>query len=322
MSGSGQQLRDSLIKSLQAEPLLVEAEEILHSTGEVDAREMFRGSLIQMLDEGPPPAEVDGLTYLSIEREIVDKFRAAMEGALRGGSSLADAEREVLQSLGFEKLGEFRSQMQTHLGGPAEIPDEDLAIYVPAGEGRGDAFRESLERQLGEIAVLPEVTVPEVEEKPTPALLPEIQVQPEAEVLPPEDEALQPWEPYESQVEREVEIPPASLFVTTPESDVLEGVTEPQVRDRYKGLNPVPMLTAALEAVGVEGENFGFLLRYGRYAPEGRKSEFIVGGLGLMELSNRLTSWLKAQGPMEAQMQVVDEGSGELTIYLLAPEAL
>jgi len=42
--------------------------------------------------------------------------------------------------------------------------------------------------------------------------------------------------------------------------------------------------------------------------------------LGLADLSNRLTSWLRAQGPMEAQIQVVDEGSGELTIYLLAPE--
>jgi len=321
MSSDSQRLRDALIQSLQVDPLLVKEEEVLHSAGETDVRQSCRGRLVQMLDEAPPQAEVDGLTFLSIEREIVDMFRSAMERALSGGSSVTEAEREVLSSLGFEKLGEFRSQMQTHLGGPAEISEQDLAIYVPAGEGRGDAFRESLERQLGEIAVLPEVTVPEVEET-APTLLPESHDLPEAEVLPPEEEALQPWEPYESQIEGEVEIPPASLFVTTSESDVLEGVTEPQVRGRYEGLNPVPMLTAALEAAGVEGENFGFLLRYGRYAPEGRKSEFIVGGMGLMELSNRLTSWLKAQGPMEAQVQVVDEGSGELTIYLLAQEAL
>ena len=322
MSSDSQRLRDALIRSLQVDPLLVKEEEVLHSAGETEVRQGCRGRLVQMLDEAPPQAEVDGLTFLSIEREIVEMFRSAMERALSGGSSVTEAEREVLSSLGFEKLGEFRSQMQTHLGGPAEIPEEDLAIYVPAGEGRGDAFRESLKRQLGEIAGLPEVAAPEVEEEPTPTLPPEIHVQPEAEVLPPEEEALQPWEPYQPQIEGEVDISPASLYVTTPESDVLEGVTEPQVRGRYEGLNPVPMLTAALEAAGVEGEDFGFLLRYGRYAPEGRKSEFIVGGLGLMELSNRLTSWLKAQGPMEAQVQVVDEGSGELTIYLLAQEAL
>ena len=322
MSSERLNLRDALIQSLQVGPLLVKEEEILHSAGETNVRQSYRGRLMQMLDEAPPQAEVDGLTFLSIEREIVDMFRSAMERAISGGSSIGEAEREVLTSLGFEKLGEFRSQMQTHLGGSAEIPEEDLAIYVPAGEGRGDAFRETLKRQLGEIAGLPEVAVPEVEEKPIPALPPEIHVQPEVEILPLEEEALQPWEPYVPQVVEETVISPASVVVTAPGSERLEGVTETQLRERYEGLTPVPMLTAALEATGLEGEDFGFLLRYGRYAPEGRRSEFIVGGLGLAELSDRLALWLKAQGPMEAQVQVVDEGSGELTIYLLTSEAL
>jgi hypothetical protein len=47
----------------------------------------------------------------------------------------------------------------------------------------------------------------------------------------------------------------------------------------------------------------------------------LVGGLGLADLSKRLTGWLDAQGPLEGQVQVIDEGSGELTIYLLVPEA-
>jgi hypothetical protein len=80
------------------------------------------------------------------------------------------------------------------------------------------------------------------------------------------------------------------------------------------------MMTAALEAAGVDGPDFGFLLRYGRYAPEGRKSEFLVGGMGMAELSDRLAAWLKVNGPMDAQVQVVDEGSGELMIYLLGKE--
>jgi hypothetical protein len=90
---------------------------------------------------------------------------------------------------------------------------------------------------------------------------------------------------------------------------------------RLAKLNPIPMLTAALEAIGLGGEGFGFVLRYGRYAPEGRKSQFLVGGLGLADLSKRLTGWLGAQGPLDGQVQVIDEGSGELTIYLLLPEA-
>ena len=75
-----------------------------------------------------------------------------------------------------------------------------------------------------------------------------------------------------------------------------------------------------LSMVGFDEDNFGFILRYGRYAAEGRRSDFVVGGLGLAELSKRITKWLEAQGPMDHQVQVVDEGSGELTIYLLAPE--
>jgi len=324
MSGDGQRLRAALIQSLQQEPLLVEAEEVLHSAGETEMRQKFRGDLMQMLDEGPPLAEVDGLTYLSIEREIVEKFRAAMEGVLRGGSSLADAEREVLQSLGFEKLGEFRSKISAHLGGPAEIPDQDLAIYVPAGEGRGLAFKEALEEQLSEIAVQPEAPLLSVdEEELAPEVSIEPRVRPEVEALPSVGEALPPWDPFAAQVPKGKEqdiLTQASVLVTAPEMEALLKVSAPMVADGLRGLNPVPMLTAALEAAGVEGEDFGFILRYGRYAPEGRKSEFIVGGLGLADLSNRLTSWLRAQGPMEAQIQVVDEGSGELTIYLLAPE--
>ena len=100
------------------------------------------------------------------------------------------------------------------------------------------------------------------------------------------------------------------------------GTAEPLVSEggRLAKLNPIPMLTAALEAVGLGGEEFGFILRYGRYAPEGRNSEFLVGGLGLADLSRRLTTWLEAQAPLDGQVQVIDEGSGELTMYLLLPE--
>ena len=83
------------------------------------------------------------------------------------------------------------------------------------------------------------------------------------------------------------------------------------------GLDPVPMMTAALEALGGGIENFGFQLHFGEYAPSGRMCEFRVKGVGMSELSRRITAWLDAQEALESQIQVVDEGSGELTIYLL-----
>jgi hypothetical protein len=107
-----------------------------------------------------------------------------------------------------------------------------------------------------------------------------------------------------------------SVITITPEEQV--SVSEDMFD--YRRLNPVPRLTAALEAAGIEQDGFGFILRYGRYAAEGRRSDFLVGGLGLAELSNRIATWLKEQGPMSAQVQVVDEGSEELIIYLLSEE--
>ena len=331
----GQYLRATLIRSLRADPLLVEAEEVLHSIVGADTSQMFGGQIRQMLREGPLPADVDDLTYMSDEREVLERFRAAMGSALRNGSSLSDAEREILSSLGFEKLGEFRSKMQSHLGVRAEIPEEDLAIYIPAGEGRGQAFREAIEEQLQAFEFLPKAPEPTVKEsKPAPDISREHQALPEDEFGSLGEDALPLWEPHviqQPEVREQVEIPKRSELISSTERKemLIESLTvetpaigevAPGVMFDFLSLNPVPRLTAALEAAGFDEVGFGFILRYGRYAPEGRKSEFIVGGLGLADLSNRLSSWLRAQGPMEAQIQVVDEGSGELAIYLLAQE--
>jgi len=82
-------------------------------------------------------------------------------------------------------------------------------------------------------------------------------------------------------------------------------------------LTPLPMVTAALEAVGVDEQQYGFHLRYGSYAPEGMKSEIKVGGLGLADFSKRAASWFTALGATESPIRVVDEGTGELTVHLL-----
>jgi PAS domain S-box-containing protein len=80
--------------------------------------------------------------------------------------------------------------------------------------------------------------------------------------------------------------------------------------------SPVALTTAALEAIGLDEESFGFLVRYGRYAPPGSKYKINVGGMPLSEFSNRTRDWFNLVGNPEFSIQVVDEGTGEFTIYL------
>jgi len=86
--------------------------------------------------------------------------------------------------------------------------------------------------------------------------------------------------------------------------------------------SPLALTTAALEAIGLDEEGFGFLLRYGRYAPVGAKYKISVGGLPLSKLSRRATDWFELVGKPGFSIQVVDDGSGELTIYIRDSEEL
>ncbi|MFQ5947056.1 MAG: hypothetical protein ACE5NC_12560, partial [Anaerolineae bacterium] len=86
---------------------------------------------------------------------------------------------------------------------------------------------------------------------------------------------------------------------------------------KIQGLPPLPFLTAALEAVGIDQDEYGFHLRYGRYAPDERLSQVTVGGLRLSEFSKRVAAWLEEHGATKFPLQVVDDGSGELTVNLI-----
>ena len=73
--------------------------------------------------------------------------------------------------------------------------------------------------------------------------------------------------------------------------------------------SPLALTTAALEAIGLDDESFGFLLRYGRYAPAGAKYKISVGGLPLSKLSSRTTDWFNLVGKPGFAVQVVDDGA-------------
>ena len=330
------QLHESLVAALRTEPLLIRAEEFLHSAQSRDVQDQLANNLARLLDPDLAIAEIDRRQYRGLDGGLIEKFRAAMQSAVTGGATLADSESQILESFGLSKVGELRTAMQSHLGGPAELPEQDLAIYVPTGDRKQEDLRRALRRDLqaleaaldeqepgpaeGELALAPAPS-PEGEPAPLRDLEAEIPAEPPVEIPAALPDSIQPPStviaspatvaPVTGPTEAATDLRPAQGLATIAGS----------AAGRLAKLNPIPMLTAALEAVGLGGEGFGFVLRYGRYAPEGRKSQFLVGGLGLADLSKRLTGWLEAQGPLEGQVQVIDEGSGELTIYLLLPEA-
>jgi len=83
------------------------------------------------------------------------------------------------------------------------------------------------------------------------------------------------------------------------------------------GLKKVATLTAALEEMGVAGEDFGFMVTFGSLvAEEDRDSAFSVSGVGLAELSHHLSRWFEEAGRSDFPLQVIDEGLGELKIFI------
>jgi hypothetical protein len=328
MSCDGLRLRESLLQSLRAKPLLIEAEASLHGPGLGDRQQKLFSRMVQTLESEALLAQADRLGYPAGESEVIRKFRAAMADSLKGGENLAEAERGLLESLGFERLGSLRTKMQAHLSGPTQVPEQDVEIYVPAGKGTGEAFKRALEQQMRSLTGKPDVILPGAEGQ-EPYAGPSRETGEAQPALPREEDALPRWIPPAAQGRR-----PKGEPGTVHRAEILPGRqvpgpqtaqvaapattpgTKPEAPQGLNWLNPVPLLATALEEIGVEDDDFGYLLKYGKYAPTGRTSEFIVAGLGLGDLSKRLTSWLDAQGPTEYQVQVVDDGSGELTIYL------
>lgn len=331
MPGNGKRLREALIRSLREKPLLLSAHDEFLPDKISGTKTELRGKLHALLDRTGTLGDGDKLVFRSPESEALQKFREAMRSALSDGSRITASDAELFHELGFEKLSEFRTTLKADLGGPAEIPSQDLAIYVSVDDERVRGFKEAFEHQ---IAVPPDALTAPALEKVPPAERPidygsslgmlreeTAELGDEAHVqqgMPPEIPMLDETPEREAGVEGPgvVEQVEAVSLKIRPSETKRARRKKQSVHD----LNPVPRLTAALEAAGIDERDFGFILRYGRYAPQGRRSDFLVGGLGLAELSRRIVAWLEGQATMEAQVQVVDDGSGELNVYLLAQE--
>ncbi len=291
-----------------------------------DEAPRLKGTLLPPPGARPQPSEGQRRASSAGESEAAHRLRTAVAESLNGEKAIADEEHAFFESLGLERLGAIRTTMQAHLNGPTQVAEQDVEIYVQSGKGTSQAFKKAFENQVRGAKAGQGLEFPDDEALPPPPGWVTAKAQP---ALPREEEALPLWNPptppsgtpmgQAGDARRPEGSPGRSASGSRPVQVATLGARPGARASGAQGLdwlNPVPFLATALEEIGVEDSGFGFVLRYGKYAPTGRSSEFVVAGLGLSEFSSRLTTWLEAQGPVDYQIQVVDDGSGELTIYL------
>ncbi len=271
-------LRLSLATAFQSEALLVPEEMLLHGALEVGTG---------------------------------DKFQARAVALLQAEPTIAQAELAALIPLGPDVWAEASSIVESHFESDPAIPDQTLAVYAPdesdIDERIGiDHIDEIARLALAAGAVEVEAVEESIEEPPPE---PELDIEPDMALA-----AVVAAAAHEPVTAAPDEQSPEAIL---PEADVEPVIWDLAAAMDPSRLTPLPLVAAALEAVGLDEEQFGFLLRYGTLAPKGRTSEIKIAGLGMAEFSHRAAEWFSALGASKFPIQVIDDGSGELTVYLL-----
>ncbi len=290
----------------------------------VEAEERLRLSLLGGFRVQPQLAELEVILHGPLDQGDGELLRKALATALTAEPTIGDAERSVLQPLGPEQWQEAQNRVQSHLESPTAIPEQDLAVYVPLDMESEPRVRQPLEDQVEKVARLTLSDEPEFEEIDREEIEKAIEEKRLLQSRPPQGHD-------ESEPIDKIEIVPdpgqelmATLLKAQDEPAMLEPLPTVDLSDwdlakamDPSRLTPLPLVAAALEAVGLDEERFGFLLRYGTLAPVGRKSEIKIIGLGMAEFSRRAADWFNALGTSKFPIQVIDDGSGHLTVYLL-----
>ncbi len=268
-------------------------------------------SLIRV-NEAALLAPVEHAILATIDPGVESRIPADVVRALTGDSTVAESERAPWEGGALDGIEGVQEAMRAHLEAPTAIPHEDLAFYLPWLDG-DDAT--------------PAPTVPEHppdEESLSQAVRSLFKRRQTLAGAPASDAvALPAWDPQAAARRRRREeadaAPPATREApeVAPEQVRAPIKAEAAVGLKIQGLPPLPFLTAALEAIATDQDEYGFHLRYGRYAPEERLSQVTVGGLRLSEFSKRVAEWLEEHGAAKFPLQVIDDGSGELTVHLL-----
>jgi len=187
-------------------------------------------------------------------------------------------------------------------------------VYSPREKEPEDSAQQALIDQVDQIARLAlaagAVEVEAVEESiEEPPPVPDLDIEPDMALA--AASAATAHEPVSAAPDEQ------SSETILPEADLEPVIWDLAAAMDPSRLTPLPLVAAALEAVGLDEEQFGFLLRYGTLAPSGRNSEIKITGLGLAEFSDRAAQWFEVLGASKFPIQVIDDGSGELTVYLL-----
>ncbi len=237
------------------------------------------------------------------------RLRASLAQSLGTEPLLVEVERVIHGTFDIGVQGGYRATLARLLSaGPMLAEAERSALQAP-GPARLAEVRNAVQAHLKGPAAIPEqdlaIYIPwlEKDEQGLPTTPPERRE--DVEGLSRVEQA------FSDIAQPRPEVPPPHAPRTL--ADALPSIAPLD----FQQLTPLLQLTAALEAVGLDAEQFGFLLRYGTYAPAGRNSQIAVGGLGLAEFSRRAADWFNALGASKFPIQVIDEGSGELIVYLL-----
>ena len=329
------------MRSFQAERALVQVERALPGSSDLEvesweaAEDRLRAAVLHSFQTEPAVVQAERLLHGWLDVEMQARFRQATAHSLDAGTILADAERAAWQAIDPESLAEVRSRVDAHLAGPLAIPDQDLAVYVPTDDAILQQTQQALIEPLEEIGRLieeeveidgeAELGLPMVRWPPAlPSAAPPTEERemdapsrPPTELdLPDPEDRVQELELAKAATRAAIEVEPSLEQTQAVDGWSLERSLELHQR------TPLLLVTAALEAIGLDEEEFGFLHRYGTYAPIGKKSQIKVSGLPLADFSRRAAEWFNALGATKFPIQVVDTGSGELTVYLLeAPPA-
>ncbi|MFQ5947017.1 MAG: hypothetical protein ACE5NC_12360, partial [Anaerolineae bacterium] len=237
---------------------------------------VLRGLIRHSLAARARLVESDALIHGLVEEPLQRGFLAGLSQSLSAVPLLTEDDRLALVAMASREAGEFRSVIQAHLDGQAAVPHEDLAIYVP-GEGTapGQFERDLLER----LRKAPPAGDKESGISPRDPFGRPADPDGSVEVSVPGRDAVAAQGPDPlKRLPKTTRDPIAPLSVLLQEEKVPgesstddEDTAEAPVSARV--LNPLLFLTAALGAIGLGREEFGFLLQYGRYAPKGRLSQ-------------------------------------------------
>ena len=273
-----ERLRLSIVRAFSMEALLVPEERFLH---------------------GPVSPKAEG------------KFQTKALELLYAEPTISEAERAALHPLGPDAWAEASQLVESHFEIEPAIPDRDLAVYSPRETKTEDRAQQALIDQVDQIARLAGAVEVEPVDEAAEDLLPGPELDLAQDLTLAAAEAQAADESVSTTASEEV------AEVIAPQGDIEPVEWDLAAAMDPSRLTPLPLVAAALEAVGLDEEQFGFLLRYGTLAPTGRTSEIKIAGLGMAEFSSRAAEWFHALGASKFPIQVIDDGSGQLTVYLL-----